>query len=465
VEKYEKRIGRLYADAFSIQNLSFFPLVVKAIFMASSNRLVVIGLDGMSFFQARFAAKEFGLDNLKYLTDSTNCRSITSELPELSPVNWTSFFTGKGPEEHGVFGFVNIDPKTYQIYLTDFTKVKTRTIFSKLSEKNVFSKVINVPNTYPAPYINGIIISGFVARDLNNAVFPKFFIPILKDINYRLEPDTIKGIKDPEYLISEIFLTMDSRKRAFDLLWPDLAWDLFIFVITEIDRINHFMYPAIFDKKNRFHSMVKEFFKKLDQIIGDIIDRYNALPDPKRMIVVADHGFCELITEVDINVILKNAGFLKLDGKSKTELDANVISDKSIAFALDPGRIYIHKKGIYSKGKVTDNDYPKVINDIKELLKEITYKNKKVFKEIYFKEEIYPGSNHIDTPDILCVPNKGFDLKAKFNRNHVFGNYGRFGTHFYEDAIFFDSQDEKKAKKVRDVGNIIIEHFEKRIIK
>lgn len=448
----------------NLKSCNFSILLLKPIFMAHSSKLVVIGLDGMSLSLARYVADEFSLENLGYICNQSTCRSIKSELPELSPVNWTSFFTGKGPEEHGVFGFVNLDPSTYHIYLTDFTKVKTRTIFHELSQKGIFSKVINLPNTYPAPYIKGVIISGFVAKDLINGVFPKFFVPILQDIGYRLEPDTIKGIKDPEYLIKEIFLTLDSRKRAFDLLWPDLAWDLFVFVITETDRINHFLYHAIYDRDNSLHALCKEFFQRLDKIIGDILDRYNLLPEPKRLVILADHGFCELTTEVDINVILKQAGFLKLEGKPKSELDASIISHSSLAFALDPGRIYIHRKDIYSKGRVLTQDYLKIMSDIKELLKSITYQGKKVFEKIYTKDEIYPGSKHIDTPDLLCVGNRGFDLKAKFDRDQVFGNYGRFGTHFYEDAIYFDSQNEKNVLKIRDVGKIILEHFNNIII-
>lgn len=60
--------------------------------MEQKNRLVIIGLDGMSVSQLKFVCREFSLSNLGQLVDSNYLSSIESELPELSPVNWTSFF-------------------------------------------------------------------------------------------------------------------------------------------------------------------------------------------------------------------------------------------------------------------------------------------------------------------------------------------------------------------------------------
>ena len=432
--------------------------------MEQKHRLVIIGLDGMSVSQLKFVCRKFSLKNLSELVEDHNLISISSELPELSPVNWTSFYTGKGPEEHGIFGFVDIDPKSYKISISDFTKVKSPTIFDKLGQKNIISKVINLPNTYPAPPIRGVLISGFVAKDLANSVYPKVYLPMLEEIDYKLEADTIKGIKDPEYLLKEVLLCLESKQRVLDLLWPDLIWDIFILIFTETDRINHFLYPAIFDEKNPLHPICKEFFKKLDMVFGDLLDRYSHLPGPKRLMVVSDHGFCELICEVDINVILKSAGMLFLEHKPESELDASFISEKTVAFALDPGRIYLHKNGIFSRGKVNKQDYRKVINDLISLLKEVEFKGQKVFDKIYLGEELYPGSKFISTPDIVAIAKKGFDLKAKFDRDSVFGHYGRFGSHYREDVLYYDSKLSGNVKRVRDIGLEILRHFQNSII-
>lgn len=38
-----------------------------------------------------------------------------------------------------------------------------------------------------------------------------------------------------------------------------------------------------------------------DELIGHVLARYDELPGPKRLVVMADHGFTTLEKEVDLN--------------------------------------------------------------------------------------------------------------------------------------------------------------------
>ena len=93
--------------------------------MLARPRLAVLGLDGLPLSLARELAPR--LPNLAGLLDKAG--SIEAELPELSPVNWTSLATGEGPEIHGVFGFTRLDPRSYELSLTDATHVSCPTLF------------------------------------------------------------------------------------------------------------------------------------------------------------------------------------------------------------------------------------------------------------------------------------------------------------------------------------------------
>ena len=77
--------------------------------------MVVLGLDGLPLA----LAKQLGqaLPNIGRLAE--NATTVRAEIPELSPVNWTSFFTGKGPEDHGTFGFSRMDTQTYELSITN----------------------------------------------------------------------------------------------------------------------------------------------------------------------------------------------------------------------------------------------------------------------------------------------------------------------------------------------------------
>ncbi|GKT31299.1 Type I phosphodiesterase/nucleotide pyrophosphatase/phosphate transferase like protein, partial [Aduncisulcus paluster] len=155
-------------------------------------RFVILGLDGLPASLALMWAKK--LPNLARIAGK--CEPITSELPDLSPVNWTSFFTAQKPEKHGLYGFTSIDPQSYTLSINNFEQVLCPTIFDAMGEKGLISKVINLPNPYPAKPLRGMLISGFVADSFEQAVQPPFLLGPLRDAGYQLEADTSRGIMD-----------------------------------------------------------------------------------------------------------------------------------------------------------------------------------------------------------------------------------------------------------------------------
>ena len=422
-------------------------------------RCVVLGLDGLPFSVAQSLGSSGKFSNLARLSLSAQARALRAELPELSPVNWTSFYTASGPEAHGVFGFTAIDPATYQLRIADFTQVQAQTIFDCLGQKGLMSKVINLPNTYPARAVRGMLIAGFVAPELESAVYPRVLAGMLASKGYKLEADTERGRTNYNLLLTELGATLDSRRMALDMLWPDLAWDLFVFVLTETDRLGHFLFPAIVDVHDLWHGPVMDLLHKWDLLIGEVLDRYDALPEPKRLLVLADHGFTHLETEVDVNVWLHRTDYLILARRPEHELDASCIDAESSALALDPGRIYIHDQARFSRGKVPPAQANTLREEIRTGLLELTWQGRPVMAEVHRGEELYPGSKLVMVPDLVCSPNPGFDLKAKFDRNEIFGFFGRRGMHTADDVFCYDSKGVR-IDRVRDVGREVLEFFE-----
>jgi Uncharacterized conserved protein len=415
--------------------------------------MVVLGLDGLPLALAR----ELGasLPNIRRLAEGAT--TVRAELPELSPVNWTSFFTGKGPEEHGTFGFSRMDPATYALSITDSRHVACPTIFDRLGEAGLISRVINLPNTYPARPLRGMLVSGFVSHELAQAAHPPFLAGKLAEAGYVLEADTNRGASDPAYLMAELRRTLASRLAALDMLWPDLAWDLFVHVFTETDRLFHFFMDAVLDDDHAHHLECMRFLADWDHAVGEFLARYDALPQPKRLMVLADHGFTRTRTEVCVNTWLKHQGHLKPMGAPTGEWDAGVIGGESTAFALDPGRIYIHTTD-FARGRVRASDKPAIAAAIRDGLAALTFEDEPVMERVFTREELYPGTACDQAPDLVCLARPGFDLKAKFDRDDIFGMYGRTGTHTADGAIFFDSEGSR-PKRIRDTGATILEYF------
>src|SRR3989338_8331216 len=113
-------------------------------------------------------------------------KKMQSSLPEVSCVAWSSIITGKNPAEHGIFGFTDLFPGTYNLKFPNFNDLKSQPFWNLVDGKSI---IINVPSTYPVSEMNGVHISGFVSIELEKSVYPKFLVAKLKEMDYRLDVD------------------------------------------------------------------------------------------------------------------------------------------------------------------------------------------------------------------------------------------------------------------------------------
>ena len=207
------------------------------------------------------------------------------------------------------------------------------TLFDRLGARGLTSKVLNLPGLSPARPLRGMLVAGFPAADLASSVYPPPLARLLAARGYRIEPDTTLGLSDPGRLPAGLAASLDARQAALDLLWPDLAWDLFINVLTETDRLFHFLFSALEEPGHPLHPACLSFVRRWDAAVGGFLDRYAALPQPKRLLCLADHGFTRLRAEVDLNAWLRGRGLLRLAGVPRDELDAGVVAPGSAALA------------------------------------------------------------------------------------------------------------------------------------
>lgn len=71
-----------------------------------------------------------------------------------------------------------------------------------------------MPVTYPPPKVNGILISGFLATDVNKATHPPEVAEYLKGIGYRIDVNLGQARKDKERFIEDLHYTLKKRKRS-----------------------------------------------------------------------------------------------------------------------------------------------------------------------------------------------------------------------------------------------------------
>ncbi len=81
-------------------------------------RVIVLGIDGMDPFLLRSFINEGVMPNAARMMGSGNLNRLGTSNPPQSPVAWSNFITGYGPEVHGIFDFIHRDPSSRVPYLS-----------------------------------------------------------------------------------------------------------------------------------------------------------------------------------------------------------------------------------------------------------------------------------------------------------------------------------------------------------
>lgn len=408
-------------------------------------RLAFLGLDGVGLDLAQELAKRGVMPNLARLLQQGRAWATRSPLPEVSPVCWTTMFSGVGPGQHGIFGFGQHLPGAYQVHPVDSSAVQAPRLWDILSQAGRPSVVLNVPLTYPASVIKGVMVSGFVAPELSRAVHPPGLLPRLEAMAYRPEADLDKGRDDAAALAADVSRALKTRLAMFRELWRE-EWDLFCAVITDTDRINHFLWPALWDVEHPLAGAALAAYGQVDDFIGWIWHKISRQVEAGDMalLIAADHSFGPIRSEVYLNPWLMERGYLTVEGHAGSER----ILPQTQALALDPGRIYLHYAGRFPDGSILRGQQAEALRqEIAGQLLAMTYQRivrnggeirtetQHPVERVYTREELYHGPQAHLAPDLVAQSAPGFSLRAGLDRGAVFGLSHLRGTHSPRGAM------------------------------
>lgn len=396
------------------------------------NKVVVLGIDGVPCSLLERFIGEGIMPNLSRLSEKGTLSDMDASIPEVSSTSWSTFMTGVNPGRHGIYGFMELQKNSYKWNFPNSSDIRSDTLWDIAGRNGKKCIVLNVPSTYPAKKLNGILTAGFVALDLKKATYPESAYEYLKSIGYIMDVNAQKAKESLDALAAEIDRTFEVRKKAFLHYLDNGDWDLFIGVITETDRLHHYLWIALQEKDHPQHDFFIDFYRKLDDFIGEL---YQRIGDDIPFIIVSDHGFTTIKKEIYLNTWLREKGYLKFDNDVPQSMED--MCEESKVFVLDPSRFYIHLKGKYSKGSVDPADYDMLRQTIKEELMALSVDGEQVVRRIFFKEDIYSGDFIENAPDIVALSNAGYDLKGAINKNEVAGTGLLTGGHTRENAVFY----------------------------
>ena len=403
-------------------------------FGKAPDKVVVIGLDGVPFSYLDELIRKGEVPNVAKLVTRGSMVRADSVLPALSGVAWASFMTGKNPGKHGIYGFLDRSPHSYDTYIPSSTTMRSDTLWELLTRAGKRVVVMNVPMTYPPRQVNGIMVAGFLSPSLEGSTYPSWVAGKLKDMGYIIDIDPWVARESKGKFLEDLRHALKRRAEALFYFLENEKWDFFMMHIMETDRLHHFLWEDM-ERGSQYAQEFIHFYKLIDEILGQV---YEKVKDQATLIVMSDHGFCTLKKEVYLNHWLAENGWLKFKTASPQTL-ADIHPD-SKAYSLYPGRIYVNLRGREPSGGVEPGkEYEAVRGQLVRGLLELRdpETGEGIVEKVLKREELYGGPCYHSAPDLVVTARDSYDLKGSFDKDVLTHRGAVVGMHTFHDAMLY----------------------------
>jgi uncharacterized sulfatase len=319
--------------------------------------------------------------------------------------------------------------------------VQATRLWGRVTDGGRDATVLNVPVTFPPQRNVQRMVSGFLSPGVDKAAYPDELRDRLQNSNYRIDVNAKLGHDDDKSdFVEDAHETLDRRYETFSHYVEKDDWDLFFGVFMTTDRVNHFLFKH-YTQDGEFQEEFFDFYRAVDEYLGKLRDQ---LDDDVTMVVASDHGFTTLEHEVHFNEWLEQEGWLSFADEDHSELGD--IAEETKAYSLIPGRFYINLEDREPDGGVPEDEYEDVREELKEKLEALEGPNgNPVADRVVTREEAFRGDHADIAPDLVVIPNHGFDLKAGFKGSEkVFDVGPRNGMHSFDNAtLLVDDPDAR----------------------
>lgn len=219
---------------------------------------------------------------------------------------------------------------------------------------------------------------------------------------------------DPVTMLQDIEYTLKWREDITRRSLESDGWDVLMTVFSTPDRVQHMTYHfydeqhplydaeaanrtmTFFGEEITLKEAIPAIYRQIDRIIGMVMDEY--LADDDVLLVCADHGFQSFRHQVSLNAWLAEAGYLTLkEGTSGRmgNLLAFVDWDKTKAYALGLGMIYINEQGREPGGIVPSNQVEALSREIRDRLMQLTHEvdgeSVRVVRDVTVMADVHDG--------------------------------------------------------------------------
>jgi predicted AlkP superfamily phosphohydrolase/phosphomutase len=245
-------------------------------------------------------------------------------------------------------------------------------------------------------------------RDISKQVGLFYTTGFQEDYNARKD-----GVFADDEFLKQANLVLEERLALLDYALNDYEDGLLFFYFSSSDLQSHIFWWTSADQhpcrtapeaKDGF-GHVKRLYQRLDQVVGDILDRYGG---NATIIVMSDHGFANFGTQFNLNSWLRALGYL--GPPECTSLMKDVDWSKTVAYGLGINGLYLNLKGRERDGIVEPGDEQEALMmELAGRLEAVTDENgQSVIRNVYRADKVYAGDATRLAPDLIVGYRQGY---------------------------------------------------------
>lgn len=242
-------------------------------------------------------------------------------------------------------------------------------------------------------------------------------------------------------------MVLQERLNLLDYALENYEDGLLFFYFSSTDLQAH-MYWWDSDEKHpvrsaedakKYFNHLKGIYRKIDSVIGDILNRYGS---KATVIVMSDHGFCNFKRQFNLNTWLKQNGYI--GPAESTSLMTDVDWSKTKAYGLGINGLYLNLRGRERYGIVEPgNEREQLLEELISKLQTVTDTNgKRVIRKVHRSDKVYTGNETYFAPDLIV----GYSRNYRASWDTCLGDMAK--------EILFDNDSAWSADHCADVSEV-----------
>ncbi len=317
--------GREAGGPVAPATMAAVPRVAAA--TTAGRRVIFVGLDGADWQLLDEYMARGWMPNLQTLVREGRRGVLLTEEPILSPLLWTTMFTGSSPLEHRILDFAHFHPLSGDRELISSSERRRPAIWNMASYGGKSVAVFGQWATYPAEPVNGVMVSdrlftflyqeesppprivhppaleawarrtlGEVEEQIDSAAL-RAFLPWLDAAAAAEIERQGRSYENPVSALRRILVETQLYHRLATEHIARHRPDLTMLYIQGTDSIGHVFAPFAPPRQanvserdyERYHRVPERFFRAVDDLLGEY--RRLARELGAVLVLASDHGF------------------------------------------------------------------------------------------------------------------------------------------------------------------------------